>query len=59
LVLVALSFSKAIYVGALRQISLVVGVFLGWRIIHETVSKMRILGVIEIIAGSVLTLLAK
>ena len=59
LVLVALSFSKAVYVGALRQISLVVGVFLGWKILDEKVSKMRILGVLGIIAGSMLTLLAK
>lgn len=59
LVLVSLSYSKAVYVGALRQVSLVVGVFLGWKILRETVSKMRILGVIGIIAGSMLTLLAK
>ena len=32
LVLIALSMSKAIYVGTLRRISLVVGVFLGWRL---------------------------
>ncbi len=59
LVLVALSFSKAIYVGALRQVSLVVGVFLGWKILREHVSKMRIFGVLGIIVGSMLTLLAK
>jgi len=59
LVLIALSFSKATYVGALRQVSLVVGVFLGFKILHEPVSKIRILGVLGIIAGSMLTLIAK
>lgn len=59
LVLVALSLSKAIFVGALRQISLVVGVFLGWKLYHEPVSKTRLLGVVGIILGSLLTLAAK
>jgi hypothetical protein len=50
---------KAIFVGALRQISLVVGVFLGWKLYHEPVSKTRLLGVVGIILGSLLTLVAK
>lgn len=58
LVLLALSLSKAIYVGALRQVSLVVGVFLSWKILHEEVSIPRILGVLCIIAGSLFILVA-
>ena len=59
LVLVALGISKAVYVGALRQVSLVVGVYLGWKILHESVSKLRVIGVFWIISGSLLTLLAQ
>jgi drug/metabolite transporter (DMT)-like permease len=59
LVLIALSMSKAVYVGALRQVSLVVGVFLGWKFLHEAVSIPRILGVLCILAGSMLTLVAR
>ena len=59
LVLVALGMSKAVYVGALRQVSLVIGVFFGWKILHESVSKLRLIGVLGIISGSLLTLVAK
>ena len=59
LVLVALGMSKAVYVGALRQVSLVIGVFFGWKILHESVSKLRLIGVLGIISGSLLTLVTK
>ena len=58
LVLYALSISKASYVGALRQLSLVVGVFLGWSLLHEKVNRARLVAIGMLIAGSALIALA-
>jgi drug/metabolite transporter (DMT)-like permease len=59
LVLFALSLSKAVYVGALRQFSLVFGIFLGWKVLHENISFTRVVGIIVLIAGSTLTLISE
>jgi len=52
LVLTALSFSKATYVGAMRQLSLVVGIVLGWRILNESLSIPRIISIVLLVVGS-------
>ncbi len=52
LVLVALGLSKATYVGALRQLSLVVAVFLGWRLLKEPLPAPRIVSVVLLVIGS-------
>lgn len=59
LMLFALGMSKVTYVGALRQLSLVVGVALGWYFLREQLNKTRIIGLILIITGACLTYLAK
>ena len=58
LVLVALSLSKATYVGALRQISLVIAVFLGWRVLKEPLPAPRIFSILLLIIGSGLIVFA-
>ena len=58
LVLYALSVSKASYVGALRQLSLVVGVFLGWYFLRERLNRARLVAIGTLIAGSGLIALA-
>ena len=57
MVLYALSFGKSVYVGGLRQFSLVVGLGLGWTFLGENMSPFRIAGVLVVISGSLLTLL--
>ncbi|MEM9338793.1 MAG: EamA family transporter [Bacteroidota bacterium] len=53
LILVALTMSKATYVGGLRQLSIVVGAFLGFKLLGEKVTLPKIVGiVISIIGGS-------
>ncbi|HFE67027.1 MAG TPA: hypothetical protein ENJ93_07165 [Chloroflexi bacterium] len=59
LVLVALSVSKATYVGALRQLSLVAGVFLGWRFLQESLPGPKIISVVLLITGSALIAFAR
>lgn len=59
LVLIALTYSKATYVGTLRQLSLIFGVLLGWKVLHERLSASRLAGVLCIIAGSSFILFAK
>lgn len=59
LVLIALTSSKATYVGALRQLSLVIGVLLGWRFLKEPLPFPRKLGVVLLVLGSGLIALAK
>ena len=54
LVLIALGMSKASYVGALRQVSLVVGVLLGWRFLGEAVPAPKVVSVALLLLGSVL-----
>lgn len=52
LVLLALSSSKATYVGALRQLSLVIGVFLGWKFLNEPLPFPRKVSIALIVLGS-------
>ncbi|WP_319542400.1 DMT family transporter [uncultured Pseudodesulfovibrio sp.] len=59
LMLMALNMGKVTYVGALRQVSLVVGVGLGWLVLRESLSLPRVLGVSLIIVGACLTYIAK
>jgi len=59
MVLVALGLSKASYVGAVRQISLVVGVILGWRFLNEKLPSPKLISVLLLIAGSLLIAFAK
>lgn len=59
LVLAALGLSKASYVGALRQVSLAVGVVLGWRFLDEALPFPKIMSVILLIVGSILIIFAK
>jgi drug/metabolite transporter (DMT)-like permease len=55
LVLIALTRSKATYVGGLRQLSIVVGLFFGSRLLGENLSKPKIIGIlISIIGGSLI-----
>ncbi|MCP4108377.1 MAG: EamA family transporter [Desulfobacteraceae bacterium] len=58
LILIALGISKATYVGTLRQLSLVIGVFLGWKFLNESISFFRVTGVILLVVGGGLTLFA-
>ena len=58
LMLFALNLGKVTYVGALRQVSLVVGVGLGWVVLRELVSLPRVTGVVLIIIGACLTYVA-
>ena len=59
LVLVALGMSKASYVGALRQLSLVIGVLLGWKVLGEEITTPRIAGVGLLFIGSTLIAFAR
>ncbi len=59
LMLFALSMSKVAYVGALRQLSLVFGVTLGWLFLKEQLSTVRIIGLALIIAGASCSYFAK
>lgn len=59
LVLSALAISKASYVGALRQLSLVIGVVLGWRFLNEERSVPQMVGVGLLMVGSGLIALAR
>ena len=52
LVLYVLSTSKASYVGALRQVSLVVGVVLGWRFMGDSLPYPKMIAVGLLIVGS-------
>lgn len=58
LVLMALSLSKATYIGAVRQLSLVVAVFLGWRFLGESLRPPKIVGVLLLLMGANLVLFA-
>ena len=57
LILTALTMSKATYVGGLRQLSIVVGAFLGYKLLGEHLSRPKIAGIlISIIGGSLIYL---
>lgn len=59
LILTALTMSKTTYVGGLRQLSIVVGAFLGYKLLGENMSPPKILGIIISIIGGSLIYLAK
>lgn len=59
LMLLALNLGKVTYVGALRQLSLVVGVGLGVFFLRERMSWPRVAGVLLIIAGACLVYVAE
>jgi drug/metabolite transporter (DMT)-like permease len=59
LVLYALREGTSSYVVALRQLSIVFGVFLGWWLLGETVQAAKRIGVILLVAGCVLVALAR
>lgn len=52
LVLVALSSSNTTHIGTLRQLSLVVGTILGWKLLKESLPLPKIVSVILIIIAS-------
>ncbi len=55
LILTALTMSKATYVGGLRQLSIVIGAFLGYQLLGEKLSLPKIVGIlISIIGGSLI-----
>ncbi len=57
IILTALTMSKATYVGGLRQLSVVIGVFLGYKLLGETLSAPKMAGIaISIIGGSLIYL---
>ncbi len=58
LVLYALTLAKASYVGALRQLSLVVAVGLGIWLLKEKMTLVRALGIVLLIGGGVAATLA-
>ncbi|MCA9875017.1 MAG: EamA family transporter [Anaerolineales bacterium] len=59
IVLAALNVSKATYAGTLRQFSLVVAVFLGWRFLVEPLPPPKLAGVALLGGGAALILLAR
>ena len=59
LVLEAYSMARASYVGALREISVVIAAFSGWRILDERFGLVRIAGAALIFLGIVVVAMAK
>lgn len=59
LILLALTMSKATYVGGMRQLSIVVGAFLGYRLLQEKMTAPKIFGILVSILGGFLLYLAK
>ncbi|MGD1890416.1 MAG: EamA family transporter [Cyclobacteriaceae bacterium] len=59
LTLTALAMSKATYVGGVRQLSIVVGAFLGYKLLGEDMSLPKITGIIISLVGGSLVYLAK
>ncbi len=59
LVLIALSLSKATYVGGLRQLSIVIGVFLGYKLLGEKLGIPKIVGIVISLIGGSLIYIAK
>lgn len=59
LILIALTMSKATYVGGLRQLSIVVGAFLGYKLLKEPFGVPKIVGIMLSIIGGSLILWAK
>jgi len=59
LILTALTMSKATYVGGLRQLSIVVGAFLGYKLLDEQLGVPRLVGITISIVGGLLIYWAK
>lgn len=59
LILTALAMSKATYVGGLRQLSVVIGAFLGYKLLGENLSLPKVAGIAISIIGGFLIYLAK
>jgi drug/metabolite transporter (DMT)-like permease len=51
LALVAYSFAPLSYSGAIREVSVVIGAFLGWQFLREPMGGTRVLGAAIIFAG--------
>lgn len=51
LALIAYSFAPLSYSGAIREVSVVIGAFLGWQFLEEPMGGTRVLGSITIFAG--------
>jgi drug/metabolite transporter (DMT)-like permease len=51
LALIAYSFAPLSYSGAIREVSVVIGAFLGWRFLNEQMGGTRVLGAAVIFAG--------
>jgi drug/metabolite transporter (DMT)-like permease len=51
LALIAYSFAPLSYSGAIREVSVVIGAFLGWRFLEEPMGGTRLLGSMTIFAG--------
>ena len=51
LALIAYSFAPLSYSGAIREVSVVIGAFLGWQFLEEPMGGMRVLGSLTIFAG--------
>lgn len=59
LVLIALTMSKVTYVGGLRQLSIVVGAYLGYKLLNENLSRPKIVGILLSLIGGGLIYIAK
>jgi drug/metabolite transporter (DMT)-like permease len=55
LALIAYSFAPLSYSGAIRDVSVVIGAFLGWRFLQEEMGTTRVLGSIVIFVGILIT----
>jgi len=57
LALIAYSFAPLSYSGAIREVSVVIGAFLGWQFLQEEMGTTRVLGSIVIFVGILITAL--
>jgi drug/metabolite transporter (DMT)-like permease len=55
LALVAYTFAPLSYSGAIREVSVVIGAFLGWQFLQEEMGALRVLGSIVIFVGILIT----
>jgi drug/metabolite transporter (DMT)-like permease len=51
--LIAYSLAPVSYSGAIREVSVVIGAFLGWRFLGETMGSLRVAGAVILFAGIV------
>ena len=51
LALFAYTFAPLSYSGAIREVSAVIGAFLGWRFLHEKMGGVRVIGAVIVFAG--------